>query len=273
VETTNECPRPIQRAVADIRRGENIDVYLTILVCSGAILASTFNLVGEGSLINAILAALVLIAVTNIKAEKRQNEAMEQLKWQRSALDLLNSGNDIYHSLRDEHYQPHIDRCVALNMICVANFRFLAANVSQLSGMIKRGGKMRQIMLNKDKRAAVNVATSRSVGASQEYSHTIGQIQATIDKLCELKLNCSASDQIQVKHTSFVTNYVVNWFEFGGSEPDLMFIVLPGFRQTTDSRLSLIIRSNDEPEAFSFFKSYFENLWSWENSAIVNLDE
>jgi len=243
----------LKNIVADIKRGSNLDLYLTMIVCLAVAVMSALGIAKIEWVLAAVLAAL-LIQSANFLSEQRKLDTVI------SNIALANAPKLIM--MNDTDFAVHIKRASQINMICVANFRFLAANAVHFNDFVMRGGRLREILLDPSNQASVRQSAERSVGSSISPEFTSSQIRLTIDKFKELESHQSSVDQTELRITSYVTSVVLTWFEFP-AEPRLIFVTITGFQQPTGTRLTLVLREDIDISGYHFFATLFNNVWSW----------
>lgn len=239
--------------IADLKRGSNLDLYLIMIVCLAVAVMSAFGIAKIEWVLAAILTAL-LIQSANFLSEQRKLDTVI------STVALANTPKLVM--MNDTDFAVHVKRASQISMISVANFRFLAANAMHFNDFVRRGGRLREILLDPSNQASVRQSAERSVGSSTSPEFTSSQIQLTIDKFKELASHQSSIDQTELRVTSYVTSVVMTWFEFP-AEPGLMFITITGFQQTTGTRLTMVLRKDSDISGYQFFATFFDNAWSW----------
>jgi len=175
--------------------------------------------------------------------------------------------------LSDDHYLEQIQRASRISMICIANFRFVAANSDALHNFLRAEGELRELLLNGEHSESMYVATTRAIGSSQSPSHTHSQLQLTIDKLGELaRSDDGQATKVSVKQTNYPTAHVISWFE-PHRGPGIIYVTPSGFHQRTQSRPTFVVSEEQDPVGYRYFADYFENLWTWDGSVIIELSD
>jgi len=249
--------RDLLKAIgADLKRGTNVDLYLTIAVCLVLAVMSVFGVAKVEWVLAAILAAL-LIQTANFISEQRKLDALLVAVTAANAPKLV--------TMNDTDYAVHIKRASKISMVCVANFRFLAVNAEHFADFVRRGGHLKEVMLDPTNKASVALSAARSVGSSTSADNTAAQIQLTIDKFKEFAYYKVSDGQVQLKLTPYLTSVVMSWFEFA-AEPAVMFVTITAFRQPTGTRPTVVVREDTEQAAYKFFATFFDNIWTWDGT-------
>ena len=253
--------RFLKLAWLDLRRGASIDLYISLLVCAVVAVMSILGFAKLEWVLSAILVVL-LVQIGNFISERRKLDEL--------LLKLESSKTAKLVSMLDTDFEVFIKRASKISMVCVANFRFLATNSVHFSEFVGRGGSLRQVMLDAADEASMALSIARSVGASTDPKSKIAQIELTIAKLREIASHNKNKGTVELKCSRFPTPIILSWFEFP-SEPPIMFVTITGFKQPTSTRLTLVVRQDQNKMEYEFFSTFFENLWKWQGSTSVNL--
>jgi hypothetical protein len=253
--------RSWRAAKVDIQRGRNLDTYIAVAI--GAVV-TVLGLVGVVS-VPIELAALLGTMVIIILFEVEQLHILDRIESKAGSQSFR-----VVH-LRDEDYDKQIRTASRITLVTLLNFRWLAANSGTISDYLKRGGLLRELVMDVQSDEALYVATVRAFGASRKTQHTMGQYQLTVDKLREFAA-LAPKGTLQVKQIPFATAHVITWFEFDYG-PNIMYVTPSGFMQKTDTRPTFVIEQDTDPDLYSYFEMYTENLWGWEKSTIMELDD
>lgn len=247
----------------DVKAGRNLDSYIAAAI--GLVLA-ILGVIGITSLainISALLAAVSIILLLELDRAHSLDGIQAVLRAQQSsALSIL----------RDEDYAAQISYAKTITLVTLLNFRFLASNSETLANFLARGGHLRQLVMDVENAESIYVATKRASGASQSRDHTIGQARLTNDKIRELASSVSNGGTLDMRKCPYPTSHVITWFQFEW-QPDVIYVTPSGFQQRSEARPTLTIMQDSDPVGFEFFRSYVENLWNWEDTEEVELND
>ncbi len=247
----------LRNVIDDLRSGRHLDVYCLLAL---SLVVAVLSAVGAASTdisLAVVLAGLVVLGATQLQYFKKLDAAVSNTHRPETIV-----------VMRDEDYLIHLRNAERVSMLCIANFRFLAANSDSLHQFLQRGGALREILMDPGHAESLYVSTTRAVGSSAEVRHTRNQIALTIDKLRELARSATTKDHLLAKRARYPTSHVITWFEFRSS-PDLIFVVPTGFQQRTEARPTLVLDKNANRTGYDYFAQYFENLWTWRESRPV----
>lgn len=249
----------VKAILTDIRRGQNIDSYATMLVCIVAIALSIAGVAKTEWVLSAVLVALVIQSAHFISEERKLDRVI-------STYGL--AAGQTFNYFKDEDYVDRIKKATKIHMICVANFRFIAANATDFTDFVSRGGELREILLDPESQTSVDMSAYRSEGASANPDFTRSQINMTIEKLKEIASHQKHEGQVKVRKTTYLTAVIFTWFEFK-DEPGVMCLTMTAFQQPTAKRPTVLVNEDRDLLAYEFFKAYYENIWRWKGSSVV----
>ncbi len=245
--------------LTDLKAGRNVDTIVVVLLTAVIAILTLFNVTSQRVAISLVLALLVIITAKTLMMGK----AIDRIAQTASLPAAL-------PTFRDEDYASTIERATRISLLTITNFRFLAANSDTFHRYLQRGGEMRQILMNPDSSESMYSATTRAAGSSQDKDHTRSQVQLAVDKLYELAGSAISDAKLQAKRTDYATAHVISWFEFE-RESGRVFVTPSGFRQRTGTRPTIVVNAANDPGSYEYFTEYFENIWNWRGSAIIDL--
>ena len=148
-------------------------------------------------------------------------------------------------------------------MLANANHDFISRYEESLKDFVKSGGKIRYLLLNPAS-DAMRVFSARSGGAEKDLAEVCLKMISNIAKAAPPRA-------IQVKLINQLPSAVVTMLN-RESQDGLIFTSLCGFNQFFLSRPGLILHKNRDPKLFQFYQTYFENLWSWNETVAIDLN-
>ncbi len=248
-----------QKIWHDIRAGENIDQYLTIIV---AIILTLLNLLGiytQSSLAPFILAVLSLLAINSLVSRFKIDEL---LKGKTGASNIL---------LRNEYpssYKTDFENADEMWLIGVSLHRTIKTNYPILEKKLRRGQLLR-VLLVRPQGAGIQMAVTRN------YTHRRVDTKSN-DILFVLELLCSlreiAPSNIYIRTIDFPLSYgatVVNPDTVDGK----LYIEHYSFRVSADSIPRYVLKVSDG-QWYAFYKREIEALWlAGEDWECKNIDE
>jgi len=242
----------------DIANGVNLDIYATMAVCAVVAVTSLLGLTKVEITASAILACTLLLTI----GRASDREALKDIR------DCAHSQRTVFFHFHDSDYATRIKNATEIRMVSLANYRFLAANASSFHEFLRKGGVLKSIFLWPDDALNSFTAAARAYGASRNPAHIKIQVGLTMDKLREFRQLAPDPKAVLARHTKYVTSCVLTWIS--SPDSDEMFLSLPGFSQSTDTRPTLVISKKNDPGEFLFFAAFFENLWNWDHTRDID---
>jgi hypothetical protein len=238
----------------DIRAGRNINVYIVVLLALLVAMLSLFGLAAVHWALAIILSALVLIAVQGLQT----NALVAKLQTTRGMA---------FRSYDDSEYASEISQCKRVSMIVTANDRFLAANGRAFRDCLDGGGQIRELLFDASSEWGMRAVTSRSTGSSKNAEYIVLRSQVANTKIKELA-EYGAPGTVVVRKTPHPAAHVILWIEFSNA-PGAIYLTPGAFGIRTEDRLTVRISEYDNKTAYTYFATYFNNLWEWEETREV----
>jgi hypothetical protein len=239
----------LQRIWNEIRRGENIEVYLTIILAAGLSIAT---ITGDYSPSNETLTAillgiLALLAITNLKGR----HALEQLSEKLS---------DSIKPAFLEEFPPSLNEDIIsaseLWLIGVSLSRTIRNNFSELERKLQKGHKIKFLLVNPDGHAS-EIAATRPYPRT-EVEQTRRQIRDSLDYLCKLKAVSAKNFEVRTIENPLTHGIIA-------INPDSSlgtFYIEEYPYQTMGSVLPRFILRAKDRHWYDFYKSELRNLWN-----------
>jgi hypothetical protein len=243
-------------------RARNVEIYAVIILTTTIAFLALFDVVSIPVALAALLTAAALTAVLEL-------ERVTSIDRIEVLLRSMSRGSTM-ENFHDEDYNALIDVATRVTFVSILNYRFLAANIETLAAFLKRGGELRQMMMDVNSNESMYSATIRSAGASNSEEHTRIQSQLTIDTLVELASDATAETPLIAKSIPFATAHVISRFEFDHS-PGIIYVTPTGFLQKTELRPTFVIREDTDPVGYKYFSDYSDNFWTWSRSVKIDL--
>jgi hypothetical protein len=237
----------LQRIWNDIRAGENIDQYLTIMA---AITLTVLNLAGvslQSQLAPFTVAILALLAINSLVNRFKMDELLNK---KTETLD------DFFTDEFPPSYKIDFENSEVMWLVGVSLHRTIKTNYSILEEKLRRGQKIRVLLIHPHG-AGVELSVARN------YAHR-GVEPKKNDILFVLELLCSlkeiAPTGLEVRTIQFPLAFGVT-----AINPDTaagkLYIEHYGFRVSTDSLPRYILKASDG-RWYDFQKREIEALWN-----------
>jgi hypothetical protein len=258
----------MQRVWKDIRQGQNIDVYLTTLVCASLLVLDIFNLVSDPSALSSgILATLLLVALSTLNSrhtDQRLNQALD--KFQRGQ-----GSAEFFGQWDNNAVKPRIKSAQEISVLATSNFEFINENSDQLKALVERGGLLRCILVDPDGNA-IKMATDRLYGDKQRPEYLVSQINLSLQKLREIAASAAKPECVQVAVVDYLPASVITVVNPQSSD-GVMFVTLNGFGHSPWTRPTFVMQREKDAKWFLFYNKNIENLWAWPKLKRINLSE
>ncbi len=239
----------IRRIWNEIRRGENIDVYLTIVFA--AILSIT-TLTGIytpniATLASILLGLLALFAISNL----RNLHATEQLSEQ-----LSNSAKPAFLKEFPLSLQDDFASATELWLVGVSLSRTTRQNYSEIERKLQKGHRIHILLVNPDGSSA-EIASSRPYPKT-DVEQTRRQIRDSLDYFCKLKT--VNPEKLEIRTIQNPLTHGITAIN-PDSESGTLYIEEYPY-QTTGSILPRFTLKAKEEYWYNFYKGELHNLWN-----------
>jgi hypothetical protein len=251
----------LRRIAAEIRRGENIDLYVTI-VATPLLVILTIAGVTEQFWIAPLTIAVLALLATNMLVSRHRMEDIQQ------RMNLLFGS----HFLREKfpaEYETDIKECKDLWIVGINTHRFLADHYTLLKDKLASGHLIRVLVMNPyGKSMAISVGRS---GRIVDVRFAKDDILNRLSAWCELQVTAPHPENLQIRTIDYPIafgGYVVNHDPNNG----VVYLKHYGFKMVEFDTPKMVIRSG-EGRWFQFFKSEIQNMWDMGQSWDCNVSK
>lgn len=228
----------------DIRRGENIDVYLTIVIALTSILLSMVGFTDPGWIAGLTLAVLAILAVS-LLGNRHRLEVIEHKLTEEVGGVFLQDFPDI---------RADLERASDVWLIGVTLNRTVRNYHALLEAKLRRGDTL-SVLLTEPEGASVDLV-ARQGDASTSPDHIRSLIHMTLGRLC--RLQDTAPDHLEIR--VFDHPFICGGYAFNPDKPDgIIYVEYYSFREAA-SLPKLILRQGDG-FWYEFYKSQLKALW------------
>jgi len=250
--------KPLQHMWNDIRRGENIDLYVTVV---SAILLAALNVIGlapQNWLPPLNLALLALLAFS-ILGNRHRLESINR-KLSQNLEDVLRK------KWPENELSAKTNKSKNILLIGVSLSRTIRTYLSILSENLQQGASIRVLLVDPNSPSA-EIAANR-LPESINIERTRNDIENTLITL----------ESIKEKRGGIEIRTINNPMSFGGILLDIdtphgiMYLEYYSFKMTDEDIPKLILKPNDE-FWYEHFASQAEKLWSNANNYIAKNSE
>ena len=231
----------------DLRRGENIDLYLTI---AAAVAFVALNLAGVAStalLAPLTLAVLALLAVTSLGNRHRMDTLLAQRE---QSLD------DFFREEFPASYKADLEAAEEVWLAGVSLHRTVTGNYPLLERKLQRGHRLRVLLVHPDG-AGLEMAVARGY-TRRDVEKKRQEIRYVLDLLCDLRQ--IAPGRVEVRTIQHPLAYGAL-----AANPDtgagVLYLEHYCFRVSTESMPRYLLRVQDG-RWYEFFKTELKALWA-----------
>jgi len=223
----------------------------------GVAVLGTLGTVSESVVLSATLATLALLSITILRdrlADEKTNNALQRL-W-----DHAQSGNsalDFFGEWDDNLFRQSVETAKQLSILAVTNTGFISSHEEHFREMVKKGGKIRYMIVN-PLGNAYPLAADQSVGIDRNVGTLRLNTNTSLERMGDLALEFPGS--IEIKLLDHLPHVVISMLD-PESRTGIIFATLPGFNQPYISRPSFVLYKKRDSHWFNFYQTYFDNLW------------
>jgi hypothetical protein len=249
--------RFIKQLLDDIRRGENIDLLVTI----GLVLAiSVLNGLGRASaeLVSSItLASLGLIAVGFLVTRYRLEDIYRK----------EDTPNSVQFAMqRTPTFSSDLATAKEIWMAGIILRGTTTGNFHEFKKKAEQKGKFRVLILNVNKIDMGKVLRQFSRGGSEEQF--LADFKQTLNQYQEIRRSVSNSGNVQLRLMDFVPPFRL--YIFPKLEGDgVLYVEIYSYRAPFGSVPKFRISKQENPEWYGYFANQFEAMWK--DAEVVNL--
>lgn len=240
---------------SDVRSGQNIDVYVTIVLALLVATLGTWGIADQSIISSAVLATLALVSI-GILVNRRENSEI------RRTLSSLESTQNPSETLLRNDYDvsqlPNLVRHARKVLFCGINFTsHIPLLREDLEYGLQVGLEARFLMMKPHGRAIPTAAFRSRTQDPNDISSTCEKNLTRLDRLSRK----ATSGKLEYRVVDFLPPYTIIVID-----PDLpsgkMYVRLSSFRTPNKERPTLEIAKRDDNEWFQFFVNQFELMWA-----------
>ena len=248
----------------EIRQGQNIEVYVVLLLCVVFLFFSLFRPPTEREIASGILAILVLLAVGHLRLGRTAGDLRHSL----SRLDIDHSSDTFFAEWDDSRFRERLRTGREIWQQAVSSYQFMNANEAFISRLMIRGGRYRCILVDPEG-AAVTMAARRHAGAASEVLYISQQHDLARLKLKEFAGTASPG-AVRLKIIDHLVEPIMTVID-PHEEDGLMFVTLGGFQTPMTARPSFVLHKTRDARWFAFYLRSFEKLWKSQEAEEIDL--
>ncbi|HEV2377894.1 MAG TPA: hypothetical protein VGS19_37740 [Streptosporangiaceae bacterium] len=236
----------LRRLVADIRRGENIDAYVTVVAAIVLAVLNIIDVLPTSRLSGVILAVLALLAVGTLVTRSRLEAMTERAK----------AGLPHFSARWGADHQAALDDEGDLYLQGVSLTTTIMENLHSLERRLRLGRTVRVLLIRPESPGA-HLAEDR-LRIPADHGRRTYWTQSTLDHLA--RLAAGAGDRLQVRLTEQELSFgaaVVN----PGTSRAAMYVQYYAYRGTKWDGMRLLIKPSDE-QWYDYHLAQIDELWT-----------
>ena len=234
----------LQNIWNDLKRGENIDVYVTVVAAVGLAILNIFGLATDTLVTSLTLAVLALITFSLLGNRYRLEGIAEEIS--------STEGNTILEDFPEE-FISELERAQEVLLTGVHQRATLNRYYLVFEQNLKRGGSMRVLVVDPDG-SALKMSAMRYTGRVNA-EHERVRIQATLDSLCELKK--VAPGKLEIRTIDYLLEYGACLLNPTGK----VYIERYTFKSVGGSRKPKVVYTRRDEHWYNLVNSELEALW------------
>jgi hypothetical protein len=246
----------VRRVGDDLRRGHNVELYLTVTLSLCIALLSVFSVVSIKVVGAATLAVLALLAASGL-ATRHQSEEVDSRLDQLAAAMSGDVPADRFLKTRMPALDADIAAAADIRLVGVTLTRTVRDLLPNLDRRLRKGASIRVLVIDGDSPARTEaVARSRGADSPDFYQH---RLASTIDLLGVLASAAPDEVALQLRVLPYVPTFGMCIID--PAEPYGRIHVEIYQHQTIEQNPSFILRADRDSPWYQLFAQQFETLW------------
>jgi len=243
----------ILAAIDDIKSGNNLDLYLTVVIAVIIAFLGAFSIAKQEIISSAILATLAILAFGSIQ-DRRERVIIRSALKEGSADSFFRK-----HSFSELEKLIETVKNSKSAFFWGIHFRKTVDNWNSDLQQALRNGTYLRFLLVKPESSAVAMSLLRyNLDSTQDNINH--DIESVLRKLAYIGISSNAIDRIEVRVIDFMPPYTmisINPLSSNGK----MYVLLSSIRTPTRQTPSFQISAEKDKSYFDFFVDQFEKAW------------
>ena len=235
----------------DIRQGENLDLYTTVVAAFLIAILALFNFNVQPLFAPVTLAVLGVLAVAALVNRHRLDEVLAKIA-QSQGPKFANTFPDTFVS--------SLQQAKDLWVVGFSLRRTMNNHYSLFEQVLKRGGSVKFLLVYPDGQASTMAATKLFPRVGVERYRD--QIRTTLEQLCELKRTTAGLMEVR-------TTDILPGFTIFAADPDttagILYLAYLPYESSSEHRPKLVLRASDGYTYHAFKRDMLTN---WENATV-----
>jgi hypothetical protein len=239
----------LERIFSDLRRGENIDLYVTLAAALVLVPLNVFGLVPGESIAALILALLGLVSVSLLGNRHRLDEVRNRL----AAISV--SGTTLVDEFPSD-FRARMEEARDIWLIGTHHSAALTAYYQVFQNLVKEGGRLRFLLIAPDG-AAARMAAMRFPGNVEPDQESL-RIKSSLKTISALRQ--TAPDYVEVRIIDFLVDYTA--FVLDPSSPRaVIYLERSTYKTSGGSRKPKFVYKKGDIAWFGHISAEVDQLW------------
>lgn len=245
----------IKLIINDIKSGQNLDIYLTVVIAAVIAVLGVFSIVEQAVISSAILATLALIATSSIQNRN------ERLAIKRSLLE----ARDDYHSAESFFQEYKVNELKELIRTSKSvyfwgvHFRKTISSCEFALEQSLRNGACLKFLLVKPDSSATKMSGFRNTSVVRK-DRSNRFLKDALRDLADIGTSANAIDRIEVKVIDFLPLWTMSAINPKSSDGKIL-VILSSFRFSAEENPFFQLIAEKDRHWFNFFVEQFEETW------------
>lgn len=239
----------LEKMWEDIRHGENIDQYATILLAFTLGVLGVFGIASAELISSLTLTVLGLLAISNL-VNRRQIEVLSQ--------KVLQSAESFFSDEFSPDFKGNFETAEEIWLIGVTLSRLLKSDYGKIEDKLRKGHSVKVLLVHPEG-ASLEMAASRYYADINRNAKTIGfEIKKSLNLFCGLQ---------EIAPTKLEIRTIQNSLTFGGvcinpnSTTGILYLEHFPYRTASDALPKFILHASDG-RWYDFFNKEIHALWN-----------
>jgi len=241
----------LSRIWADIRSGENLDLYATIVVAFAVVIFTLLNFNIDRLIAPITLATLGILATSALANRHKLGEVLAKIGQSQSLK---------FDTTFPDTFIHHLGQAKDLWVMGTALRRAVNSQYSLFENILKHGGSIKFILVHPSSQACAMAAIKHFPRVRTDIF--CAQVENTLEQLCALKKKTSG--QIEIRTTDVLPGFTIFAVD-PNTDSGLLYVSYLPFESSSEHRPKMVLG----PSGGLFYNTLRQELFTyWENSSV-----
>ena len=256
-----------QRILEDIRQKKNLELYLILIVLIALFLADIFGVEDTSAFSEIILAALAVLIYGQIGVRHEEEAKTKSIKELKNQIDINTKQvitemrmrprvSDVFEKDIPD-LTLHIEEATVIKMQGVNLGRMVVHYLSALEKHLKRGREVK-ILISLPTPEIMTQMLFRDPDVSPDFIK--GITSNVVENVKRLAAGLEHSEKLEFQGMPYIAPYLLIIIE-KKDKPSMAFVRIRNFQIRYREQQTLVISSDTDFGAYSFFAEQFDKMW------------